>query len=73
MDRNDWLWVFTKAFGVYLGAEGILRLPSCLMIFTSIPKSWEGTLAAWNLALYLILSIYLLKSGRLIFRLVDGR
>ena len=73
MDRKDWLWVFAKAFGIYLVVEAILRLPSVLMVFSGgLGSSREAFLVFSTFCGYLILGIILLRSDRLILRLTSG-
>ena len=70
MDRKDWVWVVVKVLGLYIGTEALQTVPSLLMILTS---HGAGQAALGLFSSFLIkagLSFYLLKSGRLIFRLI---
>jgi len=71
MNRKDWVWVVVKTFGVYFAAETVLTVPSLLMIFNSHIGSGQALLGLLSgVVLKAALSFYLLKSGRLIFRLI---
>jgi hypothetical protein len=71
MSRKDWIWVIIKALGIYLGVETVLSLPAILMIFS--PRMNTGdtlTLVFPRFILQGVLSLYLLKGGRLVFLLI---
>jgi hypothetical protein len=71
MNRNDWLWIVIKAFGLYLVVEAALRLPNFVFLFSGRPGSGEqALLVSLNFGVHAILGLYLLKSGRLIYRLI---
>jgi hypothetical protein len=71
MSRKDWIWIVIKAFGVYLGIETILIVPSLMMIFNSRLSSGDAFMAVLpRFILQGVLSLYLLKSGRLVFWLI---
>ena len=71
MNRKDWVWVVVKTFGVYFGMETVLTVPSLLMVFTSRIGSEPAFLGLLSgVVIKAALSFYLLKSGRLIFRLI---
>jgi hypothetical protein len=72
MNRKDWVWVVMKVLGLYIGTEALQAVPSLLMILTS-SHGGSGQAALGLFSSFLIkaaLSFYLLKSGRLIFRLI---
>ena len=75
MDRKDWVWVVVKAFGVYLGVETLQAVPGTLMVLSSLPTT-SGQALFGFFSSFLIkagLSFYLLRSGRLVFRLIGAR
>jgi len=71
MSRRDWIWVITKGFGIYLGVETVLSLPALAMIFSSRVNTADTlTLVFPRFILQGVLSLYLLKKGDLVFRLI---
>lgn len=71
MSRKDWIWVIIKAFGIYLAVETILSLPALLMIFSPRANPVDIlTMAFPRVILQGVLSLYLLKGGHWVFRLI---
>ncbi len=71
MSRKDWVWVIIKAIGIYFGLETILSVPALLMIFNSRTNTVDIlTMAFPRVILQGALSLYLLKSGAMVFRLI---
>jgi hypothetical protein len=73
MDRKDWVWVVVKAFGVYLGVETLVAVPGMLMVLSNLPSSGQALFGFFSSFLIkAALSFYLLRSGRLVFRLIGA-
>jgi hypothetical protein len=71
MSRKDWIWVIIKAIGIYFGVETVLSLPALLMIFSPRANPVDIlTMALPRVILQGALSLYLLKGGNLVFRLI---
>jgi hypothetical protein len=83
MNRKDWIWVAVKVFGVYLGIQALLALPPLVATYQaflvqakgfSIPLSSPLMIPLWQQAATLFilvnLSLYLLRSGRIVYQLI---
>jgi hypothetical protein len=83
MNRKDWIWVVVKAFGIYLGIQALLALPPLICTYLVINRASSGfrvhvgpeaTIPLWQQAatffILMNLSLYLLRSGRLVYVLI---
>jgi hypothetical protein len=82
MDRKDWVWITVKAFGIFLGIRALETLPPLvtsfkLVVDSGISPGSPAMLPVWQqfitLFIFVNLSLYFLKSGRLVFSLIGMR
>jgi hypothetical protein len=84
MNRSDWLWILIKGFGIYAGIQALLTIPPLLGTYWTIQAQTNDfhpsattkllMLPLWQQILTLLIlinvSIYLLRSGRMVHWLV---
>ena len=83
MNRKDWIWIAVKVFGIYLGIQALLALPPLVTTFLAIREMTAGfaipapsaaSLPLWQQAVTFFimtnLSLYLLRSGRIVYQLI---
>jgi hypothetical protein len=82
MDRKDWMWVVVKAFGIFLGIRALETLPPLMTSFKLVVDSGmtpgsPAMLPVWQqfitLFIFVNLSLYFLRGGRLLFWLMGMR
>jgi hypothetical protein len=82
MSRKDWVWVAIKVFGIYLGVEAVRAVPPLVTNYLTLNEVHDAQLSVGHVMMMPIwgqfaalvilanLSLYFLRSGRLVFWLI---
>jgi hypothetical protein len=80
MKKQDWVWVFLKALGIWLIVQAVIRLPHLIWLGTNTfgeYSTWESAMMFYTsleiAGVQASLGFYFLLGGKLVMRLVTPK